>query len=75
MKNGSEFMSYFKYELAPKQPALFDEISMRKIAKSSLAMVLKSCDVTSKKISADCKVALNGGYLLHTTCVAEICYM
>ncbi|KAJ8886826.1 hypothetical protein PR048_013038, partial [Dryococelus australis] len=46
MKNESDFMTYLKYELALKPPALFDEISKRKIAKSSLAMVLKSCDGT-----------------------------
>ncbi|KAJ8882727.1 hypothetical protein PR048_014540 [Dryococelus australis] len=39
-----------------KPPALFDETSMRKTARPSLAMVLKSCDVTSENISADCKL-------------------
>ncbi|KAJ8872356.1 hypothetical protein PR048_025960 [Dryococelus australis] len=45
--------------------ALFDEISTRKTAKSSLAMVLKSCDVTSENLSADCKAVVDGGYLSH----------
>ncbi|KAJ8888525.1 hypothetical protein PR048_008016 [Dryococelus australis] len=65
MKNESDFMTYFKYELAPKPPVIFDEISMRKTATSPLAMILKSCDVTSENISADRKVVVDGGDLVH----------
>ncbi|KAJ8880710.1 hypothetical protein PR048_017180 [Dryococelus australis] len=65
LNNESDFMTYFKYELAPKPPTPFDEISMRKTAKSSFSVVLKSCDVNSENISADFKVVIDGGYLLH----------
>lgn len=53
---------YLKYELSPRPPALFDEVSMRKTTKSTLLKVFCfSSDYTNFSSSV---VVIDGGYLL-----------
>lgn len=55
----------FKYELAPKPPCLFDDISLRKTNKAELAKKLESYFPCSSTSLSDTDYVLDGGYLLH----------
>ena len=65
MKSENDLATYLKYELAPKPPALFDEVSLRKNVKSSLATVFESSEATNEKFEEGTEVVIDGGYLLH----------
>lgn len=59
-----ELKECFKYELAPKPTALFNESSMRKGKKSSLLTAFKEEEQTIIP-KQDCIFIVDGGYLLH----------
>jgi hypothetical protein len=48
VKETDQLKDCFRYELSPKPPSLFDNISMRKGNKSSLVSDFKSEEATSK---------------------------
>lgn len=59
-----ELKECFKYELAPRPTALFNESTMRKATKSSLVTAFKEDEeLTIPK--KDCLYIIDGGYLLH----------
>lgn len=59
-----DLIESLKYELAPRPPALFDDVSLRKTAKSAL-MTLFSSSPAPDKIPEDCNITVDGGHLLH----------
>lgn len=59
-----ELKRCFQYELAPKPPALFDSVSLRKTKKSSLVKVFECED--SASLPSDCVYIIDGGHLLHS---------
>ena len=54
----------FKFELAPRPPSLFDEVSLRKGIKSSLVKAFLPEE--SINIPDDCTYIVDGGHLLHS---------
>ena len=69
INTSSDMAGYLKYELVSQPPSLFDNVSMRKANKASLAKVLAS-EAKSIEKNYDAYV-VDGGHLLHsvTWCV------
>lgn len=66
IKETSQLQLYFKYELATKAPALFDEVSLRKGTKSALSKVFRTKSNKNFSIPTNAKYVLDGGHLLHS---------
>ena len=54
------------YELAPRPPSLFDQVSLRRTAKTALSSLLASLVSTSVELPDDPQYIVDGGYLLQT---------
>ena len=65
MKNDTDKSEYFRYELAPRPPALFDGTCMRKTDKSSFATLFVHKAPEATLCLAN--FVIDGGYLLHAT--------
>lgn len=67
-KNSDELKSYFRFELAPRPPSLFDDVSMRKGKKSSLIAAFQPAKESEEKEMNESKpiYILDGGHLLHS---------
>uniref|UniRef100_A0A6P7G9N6 Uncharacterized protein LOC114339480 n=1 Tax=Diabrotica virgifera virgifera TaxID=50390 RepID=A0A6P7G9N6_DIAVI len=65
MKSEDCLKEAFTYELAPKPPCLFDDVSLRKTNKSELAKRLESYFPCSSTSPSDTSYVLDGGYLIH----------
>lgn len=64
-RSDSDLASYLTYELAPRPPSLFDDISLRKGKKSALVPVIESLTPCENSPPAAAVYTLDGGYLLH----------
>ena len=53
------------YELSPYPTALFDEVSLKKTAKSQPMTVLAKYSVPIMAVAADTYFIIDGGHLLH----------
>lgn len=61
----NQLCEYFKYELSPFPPALFDEVSMRKTTKSVLTDVLLAGVPMLSDADSEAMFVLDGGMFLH----------
>ena len=53
------------YELSPYLTALFDEVFLRKTARSQLMTVLAKYSAPNLAVAADTYFVIDGGHLLH----------
>ena len=65
LKDDDQLANYMTYELAPKPPSLFDDISMRKGNKAALATKLESYGPWEGLVSDEYQYVVDGGHLLH----------
>ncbi|KAJ8896285.1 hypothetical protein PR048_001629 [Dryococelus australis] len=68
MKSGTEKAEYFKYELSPQLPALFDGPHMRKTDKSAFTTLFKNVSPEENIAVGSPTFVIDGGYLLHACC-------
>ena len=80
LDSAKDLATCFKYELAPRPPSLFDDISMRRPSKAALASLLLSLlPPGSADLPEDPVYVIDGGHLLHSVVwpcpatYAEIC--
>ncbi|XP_064093841.1 uncharacterized protein LOC135206352 [Macrobrachium nipponense] len=65
LKNDDQLANYMTYELAPKPPSLFDDISVRKGLKAALVTKLESYGPWEGLVSDEYQYVVDGGHLLH----------
>ena len=65
MKDDDQLVNYMSYDVAPKPPSLFDDISMQKGNITALATVLESCGTWEGLVPEHCQYVVDGGHLLH----------
>ena len=66
LESNTDLATYMKYELAPRPPSLFDNISMRRPTKAVLASILLSLlPPGPSDVPQDAVPVVDGGYLLH----------
>ena len=81
INSSSELSSLLKYELAPRPPSLFDDVSMRKSTKAALATLLESLVPSANNMLGETLFVVDGGHLLHSVTwprpatYEEICQM
>lgn len=63
VKGVSEPKDYFKYELAPTPPSLFDKVSMQKGKKASIVTAFVKEEST---VIDECTYVIDGGHILHS---------
>ncbi|KAJ8879231.1 hypothetical protein PR048_019837 [Dryococelus australis] len=61
--NAGDILHYLMYELTPRPPVLFDDVSIRKTAKSALLDVLNSASAP-EILQETSTFIINGGYIL-----------
>ncbi|KAJ8897057.1 hypothetical protein PR048_002403 [Dryococelus australis] len=65
MKSDKEKAEYFKYELSPHLPALFDGPNMRKTDKCAFATLFKHVSPEDNMAVGSPTFVIDGGYILH----------
>lgn len=65
IRGEEELAEYLKYELSAHPPSLFDEVSMRKGNKSSLATIFDTLKPEGGTIPPNPVFIIDGGHLLH----------
>ena len=67
LDSSMDLATYLKYELAPRPPSLFDDISLRRPSKAALASLLLSLlPPGSAELPQDPVYVIDGGHLLHS---------
>ncbi|KAJ8892475.1 hypothetical protein PR048_005055 [Dryococelus australis] len=65
MKSDTEKAEYFKYELSPQSPTLFDGLHMRKTDKSAFTTLFKKVSPEENMAVDSPTFVIDGGYKLH----------
>lgn len=65
IKGKEEFADLLKYELSPRPPALFDQMSMRKTNKAALCTIFESATPCESDAPHNTLHVVDGGFLLH----------
>ena len=65
INSSSELSSFLKYELAPRAPSLFDDVSMRKSTTAVLATLLDLMAPNENNLPDGAIFVVDGGHLLH----------
>jgi hypothetical protein len=65
LRSDEELASFLQYELSPRPPSLFDEVSIRKGNKASLVPLLEQYGPAEDQVPDGAYYTIDGGYLIH----------